>query len=304
VVDNHPASGLTPPVVHAIGDPRIRLAEAPRPGLARARNVGLLAARHDVVAFTDDDVIVDRHWLTGIATGFSRHPGVGCVTGLVPTAELNSLAQAYFDGRVAWSRLAPPDVFTLTDDRPDEPMFPFEVARFGTGANFALRRELALVLGGFDEGLGVGSPTGGAEDIDMFLRVVLARRSLAFEPSAMIWHRHRPDLDRLALQVRDYGTGLGAFLAKYAVRPRSASMMLRRAAPGLRHARRITKVELPGHELPLDFAALSAAELRGMLAGPLLLARARREGRRARPLLGRSLRPGSTAADTTAGAAA
>lgn len=290
IVDNHQASGLTRPVVDAIADPRLRYVDAPEQGLARARNIGVLAAEHDVIAFTDDDVVVDRWWLQGIAAGFASRDDVDCVCGLVPTGELKSLAQAYFDSRVAWARNCASELFTLSIGRPDEPMFPFEVARFGTGANFALRREFALAIGGFDEGLGVGSPTGGGEDIDIFLRVLLAGRSLAYEPSAVIWHRHRVDLSGLTRQVRDYGTGLGAFLTKHALRPPTLAMMLRRALPGLRHARTITKVELQGAQLPLDFAGLSKLELNGILAGPRLLLRARRAGARGRPLLN----PGST----------
>ncbi|PRC62799.1 glycosyl transferase family 2, partial [Mycobacterium sp. ITM-2017-0098] len=67
----------------------------PRPGLSRARNTGLSAATGEVVAFTDDDVVVDRHWLSAIARGFSRGPAVSCVSGIVAAAELRTPAQAY-----------------------------------------------------------------------------------------------------------------------------------------------------------------------------------------------------------------
>ena len=42
----------------------------------------------------------------------------------------------------------------------------------GTGANFAVRRDRTLALGGFDTALGAGTQTQGGEDLDMFLRIL------------------------------------------------------------------------------------------------------------------------------------
>src|SRR5215468_4441479 len=53
VVDNHPASGLTPLV--AAEFPGVRLVTEQRRGLAYARNRGFLASQGDIVVATDDD---------------------------------------------------------------------------------------------------------------------------------------------------------------------------------------------------------------------------------------------------------
>ena len=62
VVDNAPSSEATREAVLAEygGDPRVRYVREPRPGLSCARNRGIEEAAADIVAFTDDDVIVDR----------------------------------------------------------------------------------------------------------------------------------------------------------------------------------------------------------------------------------------------------
>ena len=191
VVDNAPASGLTPPVVAEFASRGVRMVSATRRGLAVARNVGIESARHEFIAFTDDDVLVDRRWLKNLARGFSRAADVVCVTGMVPTAEVLTAAQSYFDRRVGWASQCRPSVYDMARPPADDPLFPLRVARFGTGANIAFRRSAVRKLGGFDEGMGVGSPTGGGEDIDMFVRVLLAGRALVYEPGALIWHRHR-----------------------------------------------------------------------------------------------------------------
>ena len=284
VVDNNPASGLTRAVVESIVHPRLRMVDAPRPGLSAARNVGIRQARNEIVAFTDDDVVVDPDWLAGIADGFSARERVGCVSGMVPSAEVASSAQSYFDRRVSWARSCEREVFSFCDQRPDEPLFPFQVARFGTGANFAIRRRLAIRLGGFDEAFGIGSATGGGEDIDMFVRVLLSGEILVYEPSAIIWHRHRPDVTGLTRQMRDYGTGLGAWFAQLALHPRTAAMMTRRSLAGIRHVKRMTRVD--GSNRVAELAGLGRIERRAMLAGPFALARARLSGARRRPLVG------------------
>lgn len=79
VVDNASATSETRDHVQGHADPRVRLVCEPNPGVARARNTGLRAATGDIVAFVDDDAVVDRYWLTALMAGFDRAGSVGCV---------------------------------------------------------------------------------------------------------------------------------------------------------------------------------------------------------------------------------
>lgn len=289
IVDNNPNSGLTPPVVEAAAGENVRLISAAGQGLSIARNAALKSARYDIVAFTDDDVVVDRNWLTNLMHGFRRSERVACVCGMVPSAELSTPAQSYFDRRVGWARRCDPAVFALAEPPDDDPLFPLRVAQFGTGANFAVRKHVALALGGFDEGMGVGSPTGGGEDIDMFVRVLLADQVLVREPAAVVWHRHRRTAEGLEDQIHNYGLGLGAWIAKLVLRPRTLGMVLRRFRPGINHLRGVTVVD-QSDTVANDprLLRLDRHELNGVLAGPLALASARISGRKAQPLKSRS----------------
>lgn len=287
VVDNASATAASADVVASIADARIRLVEEPRPGLARARNRGVLAASNDIVAFTDDDVVVDRWWLQGLMDGFAAGSDIACVCGMVPSAELRSLPQAYFDRRVTWARSCSPQTYSLSAPPRNQALFPFQVGQFGTGANFAMRRDIVAALGGFDEALGVGSQTRGGEDIDMFVRVLLAGHHLVYQPSALVWHRHRADMHALHDQISGYGLGLGAWITKLLCDRKTARMVLRRAWGGLRHARNMTRVTVDQGQ---DVAALQAGghlratELWGMVRGPAAYARARLSGARRAPL--------------------
>jgi GT2 family glycosyltransferase/O-antigen/teichoic acid export membrane protein len=285
VVDNNPASGLTGPIVDTFPLDIVRSVDAPRPGLSIARNEGIKNARYDIIAFTDDDVIVDHRWLTGLARGFSRSDRVACVCGMVPSAELLTPAQSYFDRRVGWARRCDPAVYDLSDPPSDDPLFPLRVAQYGTGANFAVRKQVVTDVGGFDECLGVGSPAGGGEDIDMFVRILLHGHVLVRQPSAVVWHRHRRSIEELERQIEDYGLGLGAWITKLLTRPRTFTMVIRRLHTGIRHLRGVTVVEqnIDVHPDP-ELDSLYRRELKGVLRGPGALLRGRVSGRRAAPL--------------------
>lgn len=282
VVDNDPSSGLTPPVVAAFDG--IRLVDAPERGLSKARNIGLSAATHDIVAFTDDDVVIDRNWLRGLIGGFALADDVQMVTGLVPTGEVSTPAQAYFDRRVSWSKNLVQKVYRLSAPPQGDPLFPFHVGNFGTGANFAVRRSAVIALGGFDEGLGVGSPCGGGEDIDMFVRVLLGGGALVYEPAARVWHRHRIDSAGLDKQMADYGLGLGAWITKLAVNPRTAVMLASRAVKGFAHFGKVSQPVAGRVPLTPDLDKLPKIERRAVLRGPMALIRSRLAGLKGRPL--------------------
>ena len=283
VVDNNPSSGLTPAVVEAFDQMPVELVEAPGQGLSIARNAGIRKAKYAIIAFTDDDVVVDRRWLTNLARGFARNERVACVSGLVPSAELLTPAQYYFDRRVEWARRCEPAVYHLKAPPKGDDLFPLHVALYGTGANFAVRKSAVLGVGGFDEGLGVGSPAGGAEDIDMFVRILMAGYALVREPAAVVWHNHRRTTEELAVQIDHYGVGLGAWIAKLLIKPRTLAMVMRRVRPGLRHLGGVTVVEDEDvSDASLD--VLDGRELKGVRKGPLALLRSRMSGRGGAPL--------------------
>lgn len=294
VVDNASATTATSDLVRdEFSDPRVVLVAEPKPGLATARNTGLVRARGDIVAFTDDDVIVDGAWLRELVAGFKRAPGVACVSGLVPSGELRTRVQGYFDDRVSWSRNVKPMVYSLAAPPAELPLFPFSIGQFGTGANFALRRSIAIQLGGFDTAFGVGTPTGGGEDIDMFTRVILGGHVLVMQPSAIVWHRHRDDVQALRVQARGYGTGLGAWLTKILLHPRTLAIAWTRSPHAI--ARLVSlawrepdvpvaRESLPRGEFGREIARVGWLELLSVAKGPLRYAMQRHRGAGLLPL--------------------
>jgi GT2 family glycosyltransferase len=282
IVDNAPSDDRTRLAVEYARDrdPRFRYALEPTPGLSHARNLGVAEAKHDYLAFTDDDVIVDRRWLAGIARGFGRDRLVGCVTGLVPAASLDTASQRYFDQRCSWSNSFTARIYDLALRPGDNALYPYSPGVFGTGANFALDRRVIRELGGFDTALGAGSPAGGGEDLDIFIRVLQSKRALAFEPSAIVWHVHRGRDEELKEQMYDYGRGLAALIAKHLLDPRTAFEVIRRVPGGLARLATLWTWSEPDGQARAPRAGYIGAEARGMLAGPSAYRRGRRLDRR------------------------
>ncbi len=282
VVDNAGSTDETRGFAANHPDDRVRYVSEPRPGVSRGRNRGLRAAAYDIVAFVDDDVIVDRHWLTGLAAGFARADDVALVCALVASGEVRTRPQAWFDNRVSWDDARTPRQYRLADPPRDVPLFPFQVGAYGTGACFAVKRRVYQRVGALDVAMGPGTPTMGGEDIDLFVRVVCGGWAVAVEPAAVVWHRHRAEITALTTQARGYGVGLGAWITKTALNPR----LLRLALPLLPAAvGRIRTLATGGSAdpeqvdrefgLPHGYTrALGHLEVRSALLGPVRYVRA------------------------------
>jgi len=215
-----------------------------------------------IIAFTDDDVLVDRWWLKGIATGFARDARAGCVTGLVSPIALDNPSQQYFDRRFGWGARTDPRVFSLADPDGLSSLHPYSAGIFGTGANFAVDRGLLEALGGFDEALGAGSPAGGGEELDVFVQTLRADRTVVYAPSAVVWHTHRADPRALRRQLFYYGVGLTAFLSKYLVDARTGGEILARLPQGARQMWRLWSPIVAGGRRPAALVATETARLR------------------------------------------
>ncbi len=162
-------------------------------GLSIARDVGLHATERPIVLFTDDDCIALDGWTDAILARF-EDPTVGAVTGRM-------LDHTLIDGATT---TGPPRRFTRTIQGLDA----------GHGAVMAFRRDLVLELGGFDHVLGAGRPLAGAEDLDMFCRILDAGHAIVHDPACVIHHMNTREGDSYTELHLGYGLGLGALANK------------------------------------------------------------------------------------------
>jgi len=270
VVDNCPSTEGTRRVVEDCG--RARYVREDRPGLDIARNRALSEARHEIVAFVDDDAVPDPNWLRAHLRNFDD-PTVLCVTGLTMPLELETEAQEWFERYSTFGRGFRRTVF-------DEYVVnPLAAGRVGAGANMALRRHVLELVGPFDEALDGGTLTRSGGDTEMFSRILAQGYRIVYDPAALNWHRHRRTWEELRRTIYGYGVGVYALWTRRLLFERELTIP-KLAWGWFRHTQvpELTRALLkrPNY-MPLD---LLLAELRGCASGPWAYLASRRRQRR------------------------
>jgi glycosyltransferase involved in cell wall biosynthesis len=169
--------GSTPPLAERVGIKdcpfSVRFLRDTNQGPATARNRGIREARGSIVAFTDDDCLPEPTWLETIAEAM-RDAALYAVHGPVKSA------------------VPPIDPFvhSLNTKREDG------VAT----ANLAVRREMLLAVGGFDETF--AAPY--FEDFDLAKRLEAAYGPIAWRDDMVVQHPHRVVPFRKAFQTAGF----------------------------------------------------------------------------------------------------
>lgn len=181
VVDDGSQPSLQP-IAEAV--PGVRYLRQPRGGLGRARNTGAAAAGGEVLAFTDDDCLVDPHWLRYLAAGLADG-SLSAVGGPnIPPRPRSATGR-----RVAAAPGGPAHV--MLDDIEAEHL---------PGCNLAVRRSDFEAVGGFREVYWAAG-----DDVDFCWRLQDAGGRLGFAPGAMVWHHRRFTIGAYLRQQRGYG---------------------------------------------------------------------------------------------------
>jgi glucosyl-dolichyl phosphate glucuronosyltransferase len=157
---------------------RFRYLFESQPGKSYALNSGIAEAQGDVLAFMDDDVIVEPMWLQRLTAPLLKGKWAGCGGRILPQWRYTS-PRWLPEGRYALAPLAAFDL-GLEAGRLEE-------APFGT--NMAFQKALFAKYGGFRTDLG---PRPGSEirseDTELGNRLLAAGEQLWYEPSAIVHH--------------------------------------------------------------------------------------------------------------------
>jgi len=181
VVDNRSADD-TERVVRTFADkmsvPVTYLREN-RAGKSFALNAGIAVCSGEFVAFTDDDAIPDKMWLTALESAFEEHQADWVFGPVVPGWERG--APSWFSPRLN-------GMFALLDYG-DRPFVVTERRHEFAGVNAAVRQSALCTLGRYRTDLGPTTALGGGgEDTDMFDRAVAAGQRIVYAPAVRVTH--------------------------------------------------------------------------------------------------------------------
>ena len=158
----------------------IRPLKVRTPGKSSVLNQAMRAAHGDVLAFLDDDVVVDVGWLQAIENFFQTGTfpaGQGGIRIQAPDAEDSETRRLLQRYRTIPNLEFGPDI---------------QQVHSLNGANFAVLRNALNKVGGFNERLGPGA-SGTSEDVDFARRLVREGFRIGYMREAIVYHRIDPN---------------------------------------------------------------------------------------------------------------
>lgn len=206
IVDDGSVESPRPVVDRFHGRMDVQLLEQEAAGPAAARNAGVARARHEYVAFTDDDCAPEPGWLRALAAGFEGSPRT-----MLGGRTVNALSTNLFSE-------ASQELVSYLYEYYNSPE---RGARFLTSNNMAMPTELFLEVGGFHASF----PRAAAEDRDLCDRWLEAGHAMGYVPDAVVRHAHALDWGRFWKQHFGYGRGAHGYHARRAERGKAPVRM-------------------------------------------------------------------------------
>jgi glycosyltransferase involved in cell wall biosynthesis len=153
-----------------------------RQGKSFALNTAIENARGDIIAFTDDDVLIEVDWLFALLRAFDAYDCVGVAGKIVPVWNSPKPPWFVFDGPY---RLM---VAIVEYDLGDQ-VQPCQIETAPYGANLALRKYVFGTYGPFRTDLGpVAGTTFRGEDTEYCRRLMRRGEKLIYVPGAVVHH--------------------------------------------------------------------------------------------------------------------
>jgi glycosyltransferase involved in cell wall biosynthesis len=168
-----------------------------RQGKSHALNQGVARSQGQIVAFIDDDCMVDKNWLVCLSEEFDND---AALSGLGGRVELYDPQDKPVSVRTSRRRrdLGLVNLFSLVP-----------------GCNMAFRRAALEKVGAFDGDFGPGTRLV-VEDIDFIYRALKCGCRIVYSPDLLVFHNHgRRSDEQMAAVNHGYLMGRGAFYCKH-----------------------------------------------------------------------------------------
>ncbi len=216
IVDNNSQDETRSLVAKYSSNGKCRYIFEEKQGLSLARNRAVKESKGDILAFLDDDVIVDRNWLKKLKECYEE----------TNADVVGGRAYLKFEKE-------PPDwlgqqfrTFLSLVDFGDDRQF-FSGGDGLWGVNLSFRKSVLEAVGGFDENLGRrGSELIAGEDTVLLKKIASLKKKIVYEPSAIVRHLIGPERLEWDYFLR-HSIGMGKTNALVETRCRAAWQLLR-----------------------------------------------------------------------------
>jgi glycosyltransferase involved in cell wall biosynthesis len=217
----------TAAVILALQDERVRYEHVAVRNLSQARNHGIRLAQSEIIAFTDDDCLVDREWARTIRQQFDQRSDAAAVFGKTLAYQPDLAAVITYNTHCSPFGQSAHAVLNetyychslTTGDVPaahNRPCTPSE--NVGSSNNFAVRRQTFVESGLFAERLGAGTWINGAEDCELVYRWLRQGRTLLYAPSVLAFHDNWLDSRAERTLLAQYAIGGVAVFSYFALK--------------------------------------------------------------------------------------
>jgi glycosyltransferase involved in cell wall biosynthesis len=183
-------------------------------GKSKALNLGLQHARGTIIAFTDDDCVVTKHWVRAIMTAAQRFRHI----------------DGFFGSTLPYKprkNMICPATISLPVRREESNPYHLHYKTLGLGNNMAIRKKVFSTIGTFTEWLGPGAhpKLAGGEDSELIYRMLKNKYILSHEPEMVVYHnRWLSSQDEEKLQLA-YTTSLLAYMCHCVIHKRDIPMI-------------------------------------------------------------------------------
>jgi glycosyltransferase involved in cell wall biosynthesis len=194
-------------------------------GVSRARNLGIVNSRFPLIAFTDDDCIVDPDWLVEIGRMFVEQPEADAVFGRTEAIARTDVAFWHIEqpNQFGWDwhgNAENGDRCFATILRKGSARFtsvclPF--AQFGSSNNMACRRDVLHTIGIFSPWLGAGSKGISAEDTELQYRMLRLNKTIFYTERVRIRHDNWQSPQEAEEQLCRYLEGVSVVFAHFSL---------------------------------------------------------------------------------------
>ena len=180
---------------------QVVIVDNPRKNAAAGRNEGIKNASGDIIAFTDGDCIVDKHWIENISKAFKENEIDGVGGKVLIATPINHIEEYW--GNLAWKL-----IMSFGDD-------PYIVDKctlndaFVT-ANCAYKRSLLVRIKGFNNWF-----ANNAEDVDLCWRAIKSGAKLMYIPDVLVYAHNVTTISGIAKKSFRNGYSSSKLQKKY-----------------------------------------------------------------------------------------